>query len=334
MHKVLPFELYDVPKLSESTHTIDLVKDKQDSTEPKIASGLSLKTVYEEYVKPGEMLYLTEAMKKGTAENYDKLKRDNIPSAFQTYALVKAGSTPVKIVNPQLGKQLGGLKVIPFSLSSPPLWVRMQLDRAYQFIAAGSPVEIRIRLKGSVTNKSEKTKPGNREIWPWMHNHFPHLRPDFIMKGMPEGTKYGVKPVSDGRHVQWVMMDGNKEITCDFTKRLFKVKQSVQAAIKRGKQGELPAAIRRDLVAAGHEAYSIRTGMPITALGERYGVDGVDSIFGKDLRTEEMAALAANKKIKTMDVNRWKVKRGFNKTILFKKRPGNENRWMNRGQKP
>lgn len=252
---------YEIAPPGKSTHKVNLVESDYD---PRIVEeDVSLQELYDNYIKPGHMLYLTQAVKKGTAYNFEKLKSENVPRKARNYAIVRSHTSFVKVTHGQKGAQLGGLKTIILSLASPVDYFKLSLDRAYQFIANGSPVEIRTRLKGTKLSKEERLKAGDPDAWPWVHDHFAHLRPDVILKSMPEGSMYLVKPVSDGRVVQFVISRPAKQMPpIDLTTRLLRVKESLKQALQQGKQIQLPAGMREAMSAAGHTDDSARTGMP------------------------------------------------------------------------
>ncbi|KAF1844523.1 uncharacterized protein K460DRAFT_93315 [Cucurbitaria berberidis CBS 394.84] len=261
MHKIINFSPYEIAEPAASEHKVNLVEGKEDST--IVAKDVSLQELYDNHVKPGYMLYLTQEVQKKTAENIEKLKKEDIPGEARNYAIVKAHTRFVKVEAGQKGKQLGGLKIVIVTLANPVDYFQLALDRAYQFIANGSPVEFRIRMKGANLGKENRLGPGDADVWPWMHNHFPHIRPDFILKAMPEGTFFLVEPVSDGRHVQFVMAKQAEQMPrISLTTRLQHVKTSVKKSIEQGKQGQLPKAMRKELRDGGHEDYSVDTGMP------------------------------------------------------------------------
>jgi hypothetical protein len=106
-------------------------------------------------------------------------------------------------------------------------------------------------------------------------NIFPHLRPDFILKSMPEGSRYMIEPVSNGKKVQLVIVKPNPKIihSGGLTERLFKVKKSVETSIDRGGQGQLPKVVRSELLASGNKRYSARTGLPREQAEKAFGLD-------------------------------------------------------------
>ncbi|KAF1938828.1 hypothetical protein EJ02DRAFT_270558 [Clathrospora elynae] len=293
-HKVLTFSQYSILPPSASEHTVNLVKSDTDAT--VVAENISLQKLYEDHVKPGHMLYITQQPKKVTAERYDKLKDEKVPDEFKTYAIVRDHKHQVPIKNKQNGDQYGGLKCIMINLSSPTPYYKLSLDRAYQFVEAGSPVEVRTRLKGAKLTKTERLQPGDPEAWPWMHKHFPHLRPDFILKAMPEGTVYIVNPVSDGRIVQWVMsLPVKKKGPIDLTTRLLRVQESVKKSITQGQQGQLPRTMRQQLAESGLTDYSPNTGMPKTQAREKFGRGGEHVTWGSEEKKKRVNDEAGSK---------------------------------------
>ena len=233
MHKVLDFDLYEPEPPSASSHRVNLVRSDRD---PRVmAEDLSLQELYDEHISPGEFLYMAEPISKKLSENYEKMRQVNLASQQNNYAIVKArtvANVDVKHAQTEL-KQLGALKGVHLLLSNPVSYTKEALDRAYQFIESGSPVEFRIRLLGSVMKKKKsKGQAPNAGAWPWMHEHFPHLRPDFIHKSMPEGTVFIIKPISDGRCVQFVLgREAEQMPRLNLTKRLLRVKHAVKASI-------------------------------------------------------------------------------------------------------
>ncbi|KAI8943416.1 hypothetical protein NX059_001428 [Plenodomus lindquistii] len=264
-HKLLHFSQYKLAPPSRSEHRVNLVKSRKDQT--PIAQDISLQDVYDNHMAPGKILLLLQDVPKPIAEKIDKLKEDKWAEKARTYTfmephdMIKKGSKDIK-VHPQHGHQLGELKNIIVRLSSPLAYFAHCMDRAYQFVAAGSPVEFRIRIKGSVT-KAERMKAAPFDNWQWMHDHWPHLRPDFILKSMPPGAMFLIDPVSDGYIVQFVIsLKAALMPTTNLNKRLWKVKTGVEYSMRSGKQSQLPEYMRAELVEKGMKQYSVHSGLP------------------------------------------------------------------------
>ncbi|EUC45725.1 hypothetical protein COCMIDRAFT_94845 [Bipolaris oryzae ATCC 44560] len=274
-HKSLTFSSYEIEPPSASSHRINLFEtDKHHSKYTLIAKDVSLQEAYDNYVKPGHMIYCTKQLKKGMAKTFmTDAEKKHILDEYKNFSFVEARSHRIALNSPQKGRQLGGLKNIIFNESSPISHFRLSMDRAYQFVDSGSPVEVRIRLQGSVA-KEQRLMPGNPAFWPWMHTHFPHLRPDFILKGMPEGTIFLINPVSDGRVCQWVMAKPTAVSTQDLNKRFVKVQKGVIRSIRQGQQEMLPQRMRLQLAESGNENYSPTTGMPKSKAKAKYGQGG------------------------------------------------------------
>lgn len=237
MHKILQHERYNVAPLTASDHKVNLVKS--DTDQQVIAEGLSLQELYDNHVSPGKLLYLTDYVSKGVGDNFETLQTAVMQSKHINYALIDAHTHIHKIKHSQKGfKQHAGLKNVIFLVSNPVGYTRLALDRAYQFIEAGCPVEFRIRLVGPILVKRFKGVVPS-EVQTWMHDHFPHLRPDFILKSMPEGTKYLIKPYSDRQTIQFVVA---KEVVqgpkIDLTTRLERVRQAVVKSLPNNKMAQ------------------------------------------------------------------------------------------------
>jgi hypothetical protein len=245
MHKILGFEEYQVAPRSASRHVVDVV----DETHKKVvAQGISLEELYDKHVKPGHMLYLTHKMSKGMAENVKRMREEQVAQEKNKFAIVRPHSRWVALDKGFEGKQLGALKSIHIALANPVAHVKLVLDRAYQFVANGSPVEFQIRLKGSYAWKGrkklrekekdmdmDKETGGEQSVvqeeedgWVWLHEHFPHLRPDFILKSMPEGAVFLIDPVRDEVQMKFVVaLKAAVMPTMDLNERVKRVKAAV-----------------------------------------------------------------------------------------------------------
>ena len=247
-----------------------------DGRNNMVAEGITLQELYDKHIKPGYMLYFTEMIKKGKAQNFDFLKAEIPSGGTRTFAICKAHSTHAQIskktTGPTGGLQFGPLKILNFTLSSPPDFVQIQLDRAYRFIETGCPVEFRLRFAGTKLTKAERIQAGDPEVWPWMHDHFPHMRPDFILKSMPAQAYFLISPVTNNRIVQFVVAKKVENMPkADLLTRLFKVKQSVEQSIVEGRQGGLPSIMRNQLKDAGHTAYTERSSLPALRIAHKFG---------------------------------------------------------------
>ncbi|CAA9963802.1 hypothetical protein CFE70_007555 [Pyrenophora teres f. teres 0-1] len=288
-HKILTFERYDVEEASprdQSKHLVNLYEAKKNTNDHKlIAENISLQTLYDKHMRDGQLIYCLKKMEKKTVQTL-RVTKPEVIEEYRNVALLKSHTHSVPIQRSQAmtnGINLGPLKVVIFTIASPPDYVRMCMDRAYQFIENGCPVEMRIRMQNHKLTKEERIRAGDPEVWPWVHARFPHLRPDFIIKSMPEGTKYFVDPVSDGRIVQWVMgKPAKNQRKMDFTKRLFTVKQSVQRSIKEGQQAMLPKVMREQLKMTGNLNYSSNTGLPKVQARMKYAKGGKVTYGGEE----------------------------------------------------
>ncbi|KAJ4289660.1 hypothetical protein N0V90_010989 [Kalmusia sp. IMI 367209] len=264
MHKVLPFSRYELPSLDTSDHRINLVATQGWGQKEMIAEGITIKQLYDDFIKPGQMLYMVDKMDKEQAKhNADDLEEDRVAQKYNTFAIVKPRETAAHVsvgknstrqkaiahANPAEVAHLQSLREVHLLLHSPPDYWKLMLDKAYRFIEASCPVEFSIRVRNVTVTKLERSKPSSRDLMHYVHLHFPHLRPDFILKSMPAGARYIIEPFSDGRHVQFVIGLKSKHDPLngvDLTERLEQVKRSVQRAVEEGKANRLPRAARFD----------------------------------------------------------------------------------------
>ncbi|KAI4908701.1 hypothetical protein J4E90_008433 [Alternaria incomplexa] len=286
-HKVLNFSSWEIEilaPLQSVKHRVKLWQtDKKAKKLSVIAKSASFEELLTQHVGPGKMLYCLGEITKGMASRHIDDPELPIPEELRDFAIHNAYTYRAPKTAGQKGKQIGGLKNIILNESSPVEYFRMCLDRAYQFIEAGHAVEFRLRLQGKMLLKEERIKPAGPERWLWMHTHFPHLRPEIIMKSMPEDTRYLINPVSDGRLVQWVAVAGNKvEPAINLDNRLFHIKSSVTSSIKSGNQAMLPKVMRQQLRNSGLEDYSINTGLPRKQARAKHGKGGKRVLSGEE----------------------------------------------------
>ena len=218
-----------------------------------IAEGITLAEAYANHIKPGSMLYLCKPMPRFSEYDLEKMKDQDVLEKLKDYAIVKAYSTSavVKAGKPQYTNEdktevhlMGPLKVVHIIASSPTLYLQQLLDKAYRFIEQGCTVEFGIKVVHKIAPTKERSKPGPSDYWPWLHTHFPHLRPDFILKSMPPGTRYIIQPMCDGRRVTFVLgLHAQDRHTYNLTERLLKVQKAVREN-RKSLLGEVPVAFR------------------------------------------------------------------------------------------
>lgn len=278
MHKAIPFDRYDPPEMENSKHRINIVKKVGDGDETQmIAEGLTLKEVYQNYIEPGKILEFADVPPRGKVPlSLEELERLGTVREYNNYSISAphAENVTVNIKQQKLGKKarqyapkikdLGMLREIHLMMTTPREHFREMMDKAYQFIELGCPVEFDIVIKHVKESKFAKLRKLQEDsnIFHYMHQHFPHLRPDFIRKSMPPGTTYLIHPFSDGRHVQFVLALGDKFRGKNYTARFLRVKEGVQMAIKEGKARQLPRTMRFELIQNGDTNYSLSSGVP------------------------------------------------------------------------
>ncbi|ORX99795.1 hypothetical protein BCR34DRAFT_576274 [Clohesyomyces aquaticus] len=240
---------------------------------------MSLKEVLD-LVRPGQLLYPLDPLPKW-ATREDGIRKRGLEKQCKRYGIIEAGKRNLPIARKKVASisyvHLGMLKEIHFSLNCSSNFAKLQLDRTFQFIQAGHPVEFCIRRSGAKKDRETKSQlepvVGAHSTWHWIHNHFPHMRPDVILKGMPQGTYFKISPWSDGNHVQWVMAPTTQQeiksgMYINFDKRLDKVKARVKEDIRTGKQAQLPMLYRKKLIESGSQDYSLDTGEPKGLVGD------------------------------------------------------------------
>jgi hypothetical protein len=259
-HKVLPFERYTTQSHNASEHLVNL------KTDTDVIKGVPLQQLYDKHIKPGQILYLLDDIPDRDTKTVDKLKSADVSRNYSTYGILEAGTMPHNVKDPRKGKGIGALRVSPIKLSSPSAYFKLVMDRSYQFLSHGSPVEFTMRYRSGHIDKKEQLDTGEIDSWMWIHDHFPHVRPDFILRSMPAGSRFLVDPVTNGHAMQFVIalqVPKGPRLVYNLTNRLFKVKESVKLSISKGSQAQLPKALRSRLQREGNKAYSPVTGMPI-----------------------------------------------------------------------
>jgi hypothetical protein len=151
-HKILPFSHYTVPPVCKGKHLVNIVKDEKGTL---LASDLTLEQVYQHYVKPGQLLYLTNAPTHAKKSIALMDKEKNIPNKHNNYALFPALSKvkittvpPPKYVDDKQTRvlQQGPIKTIAMMVSTPAAHFSLILDKAYQFVKLGCAVEFHVRF--------------------------------------------------------------------------------------------------------------------------------------------------------------------------------------------
>lgn len=228
MHKIINFDLYDIAPPSASKHTVNIVEKKGHRV---VKEDVTLEELYEEHASPGKFVHLVDAVDKTLANNIEKMREDNT-SVRRRYAIVDARiDEKIKARQKKLGEVSGTIKEAHLTLSSPPVYTRIVFDRVYNFIETGSPVEMCIRVFSSSKDRKYEVAGSGLDTQKWLHEHYPHLRPDFILKSMPEGTEFLIKPVTNGNVVQFVLGKRPAWMKGDLTERAFKVKGVVKQTL-------------------------------------------------------------------------------------------------------
>jgi hypothetical protein len=266
LHTLLPFSPYVPPRLNNSAKVNLWSKPGGDL----IAQDLTFKQLLEEHVKPGHFLCPTETMARKHAENWDYIRENDLAHQYNNYYIAEFKEQKTKVkktssMSPMV-KEMARLMELHFDLGSPEPYYKISMDRMMSGLQQGRPVEVCMRISGKhVADKYERQMAGNPTIWPWMHQHFPHLHPDVIKAGMPEGTYFCIKPWSNGRHVQFVLAPNTKMANQKLDKNLRNKKELIQQSIDKGHQSQLPKVLRQKLIQEGQDSYSLDTGLPRVA---------------------------------------------------------------------
>lgn len=254
----------------------------------RITKRVSLHDAYIKALKPGWFLVPKEAIVKKISENYEELVKNT--SRYNAYILQKTRSNvPVAKKKPTSNSAqvqlMSALKELNFELGSSPEFFRIQMERAHAFLDAGHPVEFNMRAK---QNKKKEAHP---EMLNLILEHFPHLRPDFILQSMPEGTVYLVDPFVSGGHVKWAFVKKVHHTQGSMSKGILARKKKVAEAIEKGYASQLPKKMREKLIKAGHEEYSLDTGTtkkmakPVRRMVPRWGAESLEP--SPELRKEQ-----------------------------------------------
>jgi hypothetical protein len=95
MHKLLPFDLYEIAPPSASKRLVNLVEGQRS-----IAKNISLQELYDKHIQPGQLLYLNQSIRKRIAEDVDQLRttiealQSEGLDSYQTFGIHTAGSKP------------------------------------------------------------------------------------------------------------------------------------------------------------------------------------------------------------------------------------------------
>lgn len=261
MHAILDFSRYDLLPPAQSPHAVNIVKQKlgEDGEDPSVLKGLSLKQLLANHIRPGRFLRLAAAVPRADAcPNEHALKSRRTAAKHRDYVLVDAYSPASKPAvkrkstawalyvhgHDQL-EDLQRRRDINLQLATPVKHFEDTINRAYQCIQIGCPVEFNICVRHCSANEAAKlfSEGDPVDSLDYVFDHFPHLRPDLIFKSMPEATCWVVHPFTNGRNVRFVL--GNVfHGAHDLTDRILNVQTSVRRGIKEVKTLELPRKIK------------------------------------------------------------------------------------------
>ncbi|KAL5451869.1 hypothetical protein PMIN05_000255 [Paraphaeosphaeria minitans] len=265
MHKIMNYERYDPPTIAELDHKINILKDVENDVGGKVretvAEGVTLGQVFDDYIEPGKILRLAGTMPRiDTPPNKDAMEKRRSADRYRDYVVFDAFSTgaQAEVGGRKATRARGnhneithmlGLREVKLQLGTPMTHFAQMLDKAYQFIELGCPVEFDICIRHCTDKQAAVLFKGSNPInsLDYVYKHFPHLRSDFIHKSMPIGTRWIVYPFTNSRHVQFVLGRATKRDEfgmSNFTKRVLKVQKAVIQGVEEGWAQQLPRKIR------------------------------------------------------------------------------------------
>jgi len=172
---------------------IDLVDNSHNGEEFEPIKQITLADILKNHVKPGLLLVPSHPI-----------------SSEQQYYL-----RPIDTKNPpsqpkSLKRPKRNTKEFHFSFTAPVAYFTIFMYTAWHTLQAGIPVEIHVHGDRA----RQRSRPGNADYIEWYKeqiNHNLHLRPDVILKAMPEASWIQLEPVSDRNKVCWMIGPPEKE---------------------------------------------------------------------------------------------------------------------------
>ncbi|KAJ8113842.1 hypothetical protein OPT61_g4137 [Boeremia exigua] len=225
MHKILNYDKFECPPLSASKHRVNLMRSFKDTR--AIAKNMSLEQLYKKHPGPGKILCMMDQIPKALSKSCAKMRENDTPSIHNNFCFAPIHSdTPA--AEPKSNKR-GRIREVHLLLSNPPSYMAIALERAYRFIKADVVVEFSIRFSETMMGKNSKAV--DLDLPNWVQEHFPHLRPDFILKSMPEGSAFEIKPMTNGQMIKFVI--GIPKDQTDLTKKLSTLQESVKKKLPK-----------------------------------------------------------------------------------------------------
>jgi hypothetical protein len=184
---------------------------------------LPIEDVIRNHVKPGLLLSLETncfAVKKQELFRWKDLR---------TQLERDAGPTPIVYTLKSLeGKgghkaQGGQVRQAHFALSAQQDFPDL-MDIPYRTLIHGGHAEVTLRHD---TKRSEVPREEYIQGWDWLLWRFPHLRPDVILKSMPQDTFFYIDPWTSGNKIAWVFARREEVLSkrvIDANKRMRSVK--------------------------------------------------------------------------------------------------------------
>lgn len=264
-HTVLEIFRYTQPPLETAEQLINVYSSGGEV----VAKDVTFQEVHDKHVRPGLSLSPLKLPALDVPEEKRKLhsvatiKTHQVPAEFNNYVLTEL-VPPEKIPKFSYKDEKGhaGMKIMPLASRrlKIPLLFRLQMEKIHNFLCMKHPVEVRFVLPGRKiggVRRSEKNfslnpkaDPVIREEWEWLHRAWPHLHPDIVLKSMPEGTTFWLKPHIHAAGVGWVFGPPNSQKRA-WDKKIDSLRHRVKLNIREGKQMEMPLKMRQQLMEAG-----------------------------------------------------------------------------------
>ena len=197
------------PAMTETRISGDGIKFKLFSNVLRSAfQAIDLFTVLRDHLRPGILL---------------------VPTSKKCYSLVDIGKSrpPKNIAEGKPTSTKGrGAKLLYLSPNATPSYFVVQMKRAWHFLNNDIAVEIHVKARGkngrlicdNEARKAGKASYQGQELgqfdWKTKENlakldlspaDLLHLRPDVIMKTMPEGISFAITPVANFEEYAWVL---------------------------------------------------------------------------------------------------------------------------------
>ncbi|KAH7117686.1 hypothetical protein B0J11DRAFT_536488 [Dendryphion nanum] len=294
-HKIVAYAPYKVPPLESSTHqlslwtrpVVKLVWHSRDMAlipqrNELLQEQIDFQNIYSR-IEPGIVLLPTQSLPKKETDSVEIIEKSGLQYRHNAYCLVPVGNKPNQVGKLKSGgiplpknaeypvKSLkhGSVKEHHVTLSVPVSHFYKSLTTMYWQLLHAHIIEVTIRFSASSSEKNTM-ETAERTSWPWVHQHFPHLRPDVILASMPKDTYFMIDPWISNVRLKFAMAmprgTEDKLETPVLNEELIAMRRAVVGNIAKGRQAGLPRKVREKLVKEGNENYLGWTALPRGAI--------------------------------------------------------------------